>query len=93
MNGVLLQWHTFGWNHPDVRNSVFVAGIVGGIGLLKGKNWARVLVLFLAVLDLIDFPIGTAIGAYTFWVLLNNETSAMFDGAGGSKLVAQPACC
>ena len=64
-------------------------GIVGGIGLLKGKNWARVLVLFLAVLDLIDFPIGTAIGAYTFWVLLNNETSAMFDGP--SKFAAQPA--
>jgi len=64
-------------------------GIVGGIGLLKGKNWARVLVIFLAVLDLIDFPIGTTIGAYTLWVLLNNETSQLFDG--GSKFKAQPA--
>ncbi|UCG25817.1 MAG: hypothetical protein JSW55_07455 [Chloroflexota bacterium] len=63
--------------------------IVGGVGLLKGKNWARVLVIFLAVLDLIDFPIGTAIGAYTLWVLLNNETSELFDG--GSKFAAQPA--
>jgi hypothetical protein len=64
-------------------------GIVGGIGLLKGKNWARVLVIFLAVLDLIDFPIGTTIGAYSLWVLLNNETSELF--AGGSKFEAQPA--
>ena len=64
-------------------------GIVGGIGLLRGKNWARVLVIFLSVLDLIDFPIGTAVGGYSLWVLLNNETSAMFDG--GSKFDAQPA--
>ena len=63
--------------------------VVGGVGLLKGKNWARVLVIFLAILDLLDFPIGTAIGAYTLWVLLNNETSEMFEG--GSKFVAQPA--
>ncbi|MGD8806860.1 MAG: hypothetical protein PVH65_13460 [Chloroflexota bacterium] len=55
-------------------------GIVGGLGLLKGMNWARVLVIFLAVLDLIDFPIGTAVGAYTLWVLLNGETSALFGG-------------
>lgn len=64
-------------------------GIVGGFGLLKGKNWARVLVIFLAVLDLIDFPIGTAIGAYTLWVLLNDETTAMFDGR--EPFAAKPA--
>jgi hypothetical protein len=64
-------------------------GIVGGIGLLKGKNWARVLVIFLAVLDLIDFPIGTAIGGYTLWVLLNKESAELFES--GSKIEAQPA--
>jgi hypothetical protein len=64
-------------------------GIMGGYGLLKGKNWARVLVIFLAVLDLIDFPIGTAIGAYTLWVLLNNDSAELFEG--GSKFEAQPA--
>lgn len=64
-------------------------GIVGGYGLLKGKNWARVLVIFLSVLDMIDFPIGTAVGVYSLWVLVNNETTEMFDG--GSKFEAQPA--
>jgi hypothetical protein len=63
-------------------------GIVGGLGLMKGKNWARVLVIFLAVLDLIDFPIGTAVGVYTLWVLLNNETVAFFEG--GTKIEANP---
>lgn len=64
-------------------------GIVGGLGLLKNKNWARVLVIFLAVLDLIDFPIGTMISLYTLWVLLNNDTSELFES--GAKFQAQPA--
>lgn len=63
-------------------------GIVGGLGLLKGQNWARVLVIFLAVLDLIDFPIGTAIGVYTLWVLLNEETTALFSGRGNFEAKA-----
>ena len=57
-----------------------IPGIVGGIGLLKGKSWARLLVLVLAVLNLLDFPLGTAISIYTIWVLLNSETSALFNG-------------
>ncbi len=57
-----------------------VPGILGGIGLLKGKTWARILVLVLAVLDLLDFPIGTAIAIYTLWVLLHNDTAELFDG-------------
>ena len=64
-------------------------GIVGGLGLLKYKNWARVLVIFLAVLDLIDFPFGTMISLYTMWVLLNNDTSELFES--GAKFQAQPA--
>jgi len=54
-------------------------GIIGGIGLLKGKSWARILVLILAIFDLIDFPVGTAISIYTFWVLLHNETGPLFE--------------
>jgi len=64
-------------------------GIIGGLGLLRGKNWARVLVIFLAALDLLNFPIGTAVGAYTLWALLNNETAALFNEGG--SLGAKPA--
>lgn len=60
-------------------------GIMGGYGLLKGKAWARILVLILAVFDLFEFPIGTAVAAYTIWVLLNNETSQFFDGDSTAK--------
>ena len=57
-----------------------VPSILGGIGLLKGKAWARILVLVLAVFNLLDFPLGTMISLYTFWVLLHGETSELFNG-------------
>ena len=55
-----------------------VPEIIGGIGLLKHKSWARILVLIIAVLDLFQIPFGTAIGIYTIWVLLNDETVKLF---------------
>ena len=55
-----------------------VPGIIGGIGLLKWKPWARFLVLILAVLDLFNIPIGTALGVYTIWVLMRDETVQLF---------------
>jgi hypothetical protein len=60
-----------------------VPGIIGGIGLLRRKPWARFLVLVLAVLDLFNIPIGTALGIYTIWVLMRDETVQLF--ASGSK--------
>jgi hypothetical protein len=57
--------------------------IVGGIGLLKHKPWARYLVLVLAVFDLFNVPLGTALGAYSIWVLLHDETVRLF--ASGSE--------
>ena len=60
-----------------------VPGIVGGIGLLKYKSWARYLVLVLAVLDLFNIPIGTAIGVYSIWVLAQDETAQLFGSGDG----------
>ena len=53
---------------------------LSAVGLLKGKSWARILVLILGIFNLIDFPVGTLIGVYTIWVLLNQETALLFDG-------------
>ena len=52
--------------------------IIGGFGLLKRKTWARVLVLVLAVMDLVFIPIGTLIGIYALWVLLQEDTAKLF---------------
>ncbi|MBN2543637.1 hypothetical protein JXI42_12295 [bacterium] len=53
-------------------------GILGGIGLLKLWSWARILVLILGFLNLLSFPIGTALGIYTIWVLVQDKTAELF---------------
>ncbi len=53
-------------------------GVIGGIGLLRGKAWARYLVLALSVLGLFEIPFGTMISIYTIWVLLQPETAQLF---------------
>jgi hypothetical protein len=52
--------------------------LIGGIGVLKRKNWARYLVMVLSALDLFNFPIGTAFGIYCIWVLAKDETARLF---------------
>lgn len=55
-----------------------IPGIIAGIGLFKKKEWGRILTLILSVLDLVNIPIGTAIGAYSIWVLVQPETVDLF---------------
>jgi hypothetical protein len=54
-------------------------GLIGGVGLLQYKPWARITVIVLSALDLIHVPFGTALGIYGFWVLLNPQTEALFN--------------
>lgn len=55
-----------------------VPSIIGGIFLLKFKEWSRILVIIISFINLINFPIGTAVGIYSLWVLLNKETIKLF---------------
>ena len=56
-----------------------VPGIVGGVGLLKRWPWSRILVLILAAIHILNLPIGTALGIYTIWVLVQDETELLFE--------------
>jgi len=55
-----------------------IPGIIGGIWLLKRKEWARILVLVVGFVDLLHIPLGTLLGIYTIWVLFNDETVRLF---------------
>ena len=55
-----------------------IPGIIAGIGLLKRKEWARIFTLILSVLDLFNFPVGTAVGVYSIWVLSDQGSVAEF---------------
>ncbi len=56
-------------------------GMAVGIGLLARQNWARVLGIVVAVLNLLNFPIGTLLGAYAGWVLLQDAGVEYFGAA------------
>jgi len=57
-----------------------VPQIVAGIGLLNLRPWARYLAMVLAVFDLLNIPVGTAIGIYTLWALVQDEVEQLFSG-------------
>ena len=61
---------------------VSVAGIVAGIGVLRKRPWGRVLMLVISFINLLRIPLGTALGAYSIWVLLNDETIRLFKTTG-----------
>lgn len=53
--------------------------IVTGAALLKRASWARVLAIIAAVLALIKFPLGTALGVYTMYVLAPRVSATEWD--------------
>ena len=59
---------------------VSLPGMVAGIGLLKMQPWARIVAIIVGAFHILSFPLGTALGVYTLWVLLNAETEALFRG-------------
>jgi hypothetical protein len=50
-----------------------IPGIIGGIFMLRGHQWARYVLFVVAALELLDIPIGTAAGIYTLWALMRDQ--------------------
>jgi hypothetical protein len=67
---------------------VSAPGLIGGIYLIKHRPWARILVLVLGFINLIEIPIGTALGIYTIWVLMKNETVDLFNPSFTTQTVS-----
>jgi len=62
--------------------------LITGYGLLTYKPWARIVGIVLSGFSLIHIPIGTAVGAYGLWVLLNQETERLFNNLPVSSRTA-----
>jgi hypothetical protein len=54
-------------------------GLLAGIGLLKRKNWGRVLAIVVSFLNLLNFPLGTLLGGYSLWVLFQEAAGTYFE--------------
>lgn len=55
-----------------------IPGLITGFGLLSWKPWARILAIVLCAIQLINIPLGTLLGIYGLWVLLNHDTERLF---------------
>lgn len=56
-----------------------VLEIIAVWGLLTHASWARILIIFLAILSIFRFPLGTVLGIYTLWVFLPAHAAAEYD--------------
>ena len=64
-------------------------GLVGGIGILVYKPWARYLLIVLSAIGCVNIPFGTGIGIYSIWVLINDETLKLFNKEVSSVNIVQ----
>jgi hypothetical protein len=56
-----------------------IIGIIGAVGVLKRKEWGRIVVIVISFFNLIHIPLGTILGVYSIWALLNDENIRAFN--------------
>ncbi len=56
-----------------------VIGMAAGIGLLRRTSWGRKLAIIVGLLNIANIPIGTIIGGYTAYILLQDSAKAYFE--------------
>lgn len=55
-------------------------GMAAGYGLLTRRSWGRILALVVAAFNVLNFPVGTLLAGYAFWVLLQQAATDYFAG-------------
>jgi hypothetical protein len=71
-----------------VMTFVGLPSIIAGIGLLRRKEWGRILALIVGFISLIDIPFGTALGIYCILMLMDEEGKRLFSAGGGTPATA-----
>ncbi|MGH7441773.1 MAG: hypothetical protein ACREKE_03755 [bacterium] len=66
----------FVWVILAIRAGLCVAA---GWGLIERTQWGRIVAVIAAILSLLKFPFGTALGVWTLVVLLGYRNSTMYD--------------
>lgn len=68
-----------------VLGAAALVGLVAGVACLDGWSVGRPLILVASALQLLNVPLGTALGIYTFWAYLRDFPSGM-PGTQGRSL-------
>ena len=66
----------FAWVALVVRTAL---AVVAGWGLLEQARWGRIVAIVVAILSLIKFPFGTAMGIWTLVVLLGYRNATLYE--------------
>jgi type IV secretory pathway VirB2 component (pilin) len=68
--------------------TVVAAGLalLVGYSLLTRQSWGRVLAIVVAILTLLKFPFGTALGIYTLWVLAPSMSGAEYEAIAEPRM-------
>ena len=91
-DGMMGEWGM--WDMPRIGNfavvmlgfillvmvAYFILALMGGIGLLKGREWGRIMSIVQAALSFFWVPIGTVIGILILIYLTKNEVQEYFTG-------------
>ena len=95
-DGMMEPWGMWGmWGMPQmggiafimlgivalVMVAYFVLALMGGIGLLRGREWGRILSIVHAALSLFWVPIGTVIGILILIYLTKAEVREYFEAS------------
>lgn len=64
---------------------VAIVGFVAGIGLITAQEWARLLAIIIGIVELISIPFGTALGIYTLWVLMPQQSDAEYAALAAAR--------
>ena len=85
--GIFALLAGIGWAIAVFVGLLSLPSILGGWGILNYKPWSRVTVMVVSALSLLSFPVGTLIGGYSLWVLLNDESRLLLE-SGGRRQIA-----
>jgi hypothetical protein len=73
------------WFGPALLHLVWVSvlvrtllAVVAAWGLLERTRWGRIMAIVVAILSLLKFPFGTALGIWTLVVLLGFQNSMLY---------------
>ena len=82
--GMVVQDHKL-LHDRTIFDNVALPLIIAGVGLLSFKPWARILAIIISILNLLQFPFGTALGFYGIWVLFSRDGQALFEHPPASQ--------
>jgi hypothetical protein len=68
--GVMNMFHLIFLGVGGVCLLIAAAHFIAAWGLFQHAEWARILTIVFAFLRILEFPLGTALGVYTIWVLM-----------------------